>query len=429
MNGLRDYGTGQWLGGDEGCDHTTARSRGDDLREGDKQGASKGRRPNTQQCCACGAVRVDQQLGLEPTIEAYLAALVQVFREVHRVLRDDGTFWCNMGDSYSAGGGYFPDAPSNRNGSKQSTQHGSIKGRNAATLPAKNLLGMPWRLALALQADGWILRSEIIWHKLNPMPESVQDRPSRAHEQVFLFAKQGKYFYDGEAVKEETHETSGWARQRANGVNTWLYNNTPDRIACTGQRIEASTFGTIGTRALRSVLSLASEPFSGSHFATFPTALVRRCLLAGTSAHGVCRACKAPWRRVVESQGTGRVYVAGQCPSDNRSPYGTQHTGAGSGALSVVTRTTGWSPTCTCGAPGDGQSTILDPFVGSGTVPLVARELGHHGVGLDLSMVYLQHIARKRLGLAALAAWEGRPVATPQAVYTDLPLFAEGDQP
>lgn len=141
-------------------------------------------------------------------------------------------------------------------------------------------------MAFALQADGWYLRSDIVWAKPNPMPESVTDRPTKAHEQIFLLTKRGTYFYDSDAIREPSTEASGWAKQRAAGVDTWAYNDNAARIAVTGQRTEASTFGTAGGRNARSVWTIATQPYAEAHFATFPEELPRRCILAGCPEGG-----------------------------------------------------------------------------------------------------------------------------------------------
>jgi len=229
----------------------------------------------------------DGQIGLEETPAAYIDKLVSVFREVHRVLRDDGTVWLNLGDSYAANG----ERQTGRNDTERETpggRGGSFRGgtrkayRVSDQAKAKDLYMIPARVALSLQADGWYLRSDIIWSKPNPMPESVTDRPTSAHEHVFLLTKSARYFYDSEAVKEAASETSGWAKQRAKGVNTWKYNDTEERKAQTGQQIHSSTFGTEGLRNLRNVWEISSQPYPGAHFAVFPPALAERCIKAGS---------------------------------------------------------------------------------------------------------------------------------------------------
>ena len=199
---------------------------------------------------------VDGQIGLESTVEAYVAEMVGVFREVRRVLRDDGVLWLNLGDSYNAArDGWHPG------GGKQATlaRHQGISrsGANVAGLKPKDMIGIPWRVAFALQADGWYLRSDCIWHKPNPMPESVRDRPTKAHEYVFLLTKSERYFWDAEAVKE-----------RASDKTHWTYPQ-PDKAARAGQTTNGTGDSTLraysnGTRNLRTVWTIATKPFSGT---------------------------------------------------------------------------------------------------------------------------------------------------------------------
>jgi site-specific DNA-methyltransferase (cytosine-N4-specific) len=215
------------------------------------------------------------QLGLEPTIAEYVTNMVEVFRLVHELLADDGTLWLNLGDSYTSGGrdSYGTWAPD----SKQAT-HTAIKSSPRAAQPEglkpKDLCGIPWRVAFALQADGWYLRSDVIWAKPNPMPESVTDRPTKAHEYLFLMAKRERYYYDATAIVEEAK---------------YGYSPTPMMFAGVGdartapQRKTGSVeVGDGGTRNRRSVWTIATEPFPDAHFATFPTALVEPCILAGS---------------------------------------------------------------------------------------------------------------------------------------------------
>jgi DNA modification methylase len=220
----------------------------------------------------------DGQLGLEPTPAAYVASLVAVFREVGRVLRDDGTLWLNLGDSYCGGGGYAPDAPSNLAGSKQTTIGGACKTTAATKTPSglkpKDLVGIPWRLAFALQADGWYLRSDIIWNKPNPMPESVTDRPTKSHEYVFLLTKSARYFYDAEAVREEGPTYT----RKAGGYKG--FDKTHIGMNQKGGMADKDTT-TVG-RNCRSVWTITTQPYPDAHFATFPEALPERCIKAGT---------------------------------------------------------------------------------------------------------------------------------------------------
>ena len=217
------------------------------------------------------------QIGLEPTPEAYIAAMVEVFRCVRDVLADDGTLWLNLGDSYGAVGGDTYAGFNKRwngtggAGSKQDATLAGVTDRKIATgLKPKNLLGIPWRVALELQADGWILRQDIIWHKPNPMPESVRDRCTKAHEYIFLLSKSERYYFDSEAMKEPAicDRIRGPALHRdaisTNG-NGGLSRREPQE-----------------TRNRRSVWTVATQPYSGAHFATFPPALIEPCILAGS---------------------------------------------------------------------------------------------------------------------------------------------------
>ena len=215
-------------------------------------------------------------------MDGYVNSLVGVFREVHRVLRDDGTAWLNLGDSFSSGG---RTTHGTRVGIKQSTNRGSNGCADSPRPPQptglkpKDICGIPWRVAFALQADGWYLRSDIIWAKNNPMPESVLDRPTRAHEYMFLLAKSEHYYYDSDAVREEA--VSDTIRSSA------LHRDTVSTNGNGGSAARSPT----GYRNRRTVWTLNSEPFFGAHFATFPTKLVEPCVLAGTSEKGCCPRC------------------------------------------------------------------------------------------------------------------------------------------
>lgn len=240
------------------------------------------------------------QLGLEPTPEQYVENLVAVFREVRRVLRDDGTLWLNLGDSYSGGKTDRGDNDINR----RNTYDGSTaaqretrklkdnpRGKQRAVPPGlkpKDLVGIPWRIAFALQADGWYLRSDIIWHKPNPMPESVADRPTKAHEYLFLLSKSPTYYYDADAIAEAASNDSGWAKQRDRGVNTWAYAPAGGGAGMKAGGTAQSTNGIGGsaensaTRNARSVWTITTKPYPAAHFATFPPELAERCIKAGS---------------------------------------------------------------------------------------------------------------------------------------------------
>ena len=210
------------------------------------------------------------QIGLEATPEAYVARMVEVFREVRRVLREDGTCWVNLGDSYAGGGGFCPTAPSNLAGSKQTTQgskSGGIKPQGA--IKAKDLVGIPWRVAFALQSDGWWLRQDIIWHKPNPMPESVTDRCTKAHEYVFLLAKNERYYYDAKEVAEKAQGPSG------------NYFGSKKQDGTFRQDVGRSCSTEWDVRNRRSVWTITTKPFSGAHFAVMPPDLADLCIRAG----------------------------------------------------------------------------------------------------------------------------------------------------
>lgn len=215
------------------------------------------------------------QIGLEQTPDAYVAELVQVFREVRRVLREDGTLWLNLGDSYN---GYM----ANQRGTGLETSRQCARkyiepgaGLRTACVKNKDLIGIPWRVAFALQADGWYLRQDIIWHKPNPMPESVRDRCTKAHEYVFLLSKSERYYFDSEAMKEPADPKNP---RDSRGIRRTAPGSTDHTGFKDGRHYE--------TRNRRSVWTVATKPYKGAHFATYPPALITPCILAGCPAGG-----------------------------------------------------------------------------------------------------------------------------------------------
>lgn len=276
--GLRDYGTATWIGGDENCDHIQSlNSHGGERADRNQEGYKKS---FGEICGKCGAIREDDQIGLEKTPEEYVQKLVELFREVKRVLKNDGTLWLNLGDSYS-GGGRGCDTP------KQKTNKGTIDMPKSIVpdgCKPKDLIGIPWMVAFALRADGWYLRQDIIWHKPNPMPESVTDRCTKAHEYIFLLSKSQKYYYDAEAIKEKS------VTKTLPGTN---YTNTKDTHGTGGgntgfkKAFEKIKNGEMNNRNKRSVWTVNTKPFKDAHFATFPEKLITDCIKAGCPENGI----------------------------------------------------------------------------------------------------------------------------------------------
>ena len=501
--GLRDYGLGQWQGGDAECGHQVPSRPALDVESGGGlwRAANAEGWPNGT-CGICGAVNTPAGIGLEPTLGEWVEHIVEVMREVKRVLRDDGTCWLNLGDAYAGSWGNYGARKGGQRVRTSATfdrpaydiHTAKPPGATMPDLAPKNLMGQPWRVVFGLQDDGWILRSAIVWHKPNPMPESARDRPTNAYEMVFLLVKSstpqfwthrdgqgtrtrpapayrwidgstameyeseppdysdewitcsecegsgeivieagqvsmfdgvpglvkdcGKckgggqvkrwkrinlwqshdYFYDAEAIRQANTEGSIQRRQyvsnadprrdescQDSGITAWHHRN--DR----GQPMTGAN--------ARNVWTISTQGRSDAHFATFPDALPRRCILAGTSERGVCADCGAPWVRQVEKGYKGGHNVthtphakagAGPSRASNFSRDGMQVDGG------YHTHTLGWQPTCGCGADVI-RATVLDPFVGSGTTVAVAQALGRRGVGLDLNEVYLG-IAAKYIG-------------------------------
>jgi DNA modification methylase len=307
------------------------------------------------------------QLGLEASPEEYVAGMVAVFAEVRRVLADTGTLWLNLGDSYASsppGNVEGVGKSSGLNGANDANgrYRGTLKAGHAtkrstvvAGLKPKDLCGIPWRVAFALQADGWYLRSDIIWSKPNPMPESVRDRPTKAHEYVFLLSKSPRYYFDADSVREPlslaTVEDARYKRAlagetpygAANGKAQGLGGGprvkfAPERNDGNPETMYKHPPSALGRNA-RSVWEIATQPYPEAHFATFPEELPRRCILAG-------------------------------CPEGG---------------------------------------TVLDPFLGSGTTALVARQHGRRSIGIELNPVYARLAARRLQQLSLFATPNVRP--------------------
>ena len=389
---------------------------------------------------------VDGQLGLEPSLGEHIGVMVEVFREVRRVLRKDGTAWLNYGDCYAtspngrsaadtkAAGNddrAFRDKPFStvgpiyaedikargRASGKESAWHGgnaTAQGRICAggLLKPKDLCMVPNRLAIALQEDGWWVRSEIIWAKPNPMPESITDRPTTAHEKIWLLSKSQRYLFDAEAVRETDQ-----GRPSGNGFVR------EHRLSYSG-RGQEDEWQPGGGRNLRNVWNIATAPFPEAHFATFPPALVEPCIKAGTSERGVCGDCGAPWVR--QTVVTDRRVAGGSpaVPFEARGNFRFQqgHSQSDREGLTQSTKaTTGWQPSCACEVAPI-PATVLDPFGGAGTVGLVADRLGRDAVLIELNPDYAE-MARRRIDQDAATRGQG---PEPLMRGDDMPLFAEG---
>jgi len=275
--GLRDYGTGTWIGGDETCSHkrdskysnkTITGHANKDLTVGDAIYKTI--------CPKCGAVRKDLQIGLEETPQEFIDNLVEVFACVWDILADDGTLWVNLGDSYynyRPGKGQALNKQTVSNTNQDLPQTCARRGNKLEGYKEKDLMGMPWRLAFALQDFGWYLRQDIIWHKPNPMPESVKDRCTKSHEYIFLLSKKPQYYFDYLAIQEEAHTTDETNRDR----DSTRLNNTPGRTRMAGLKTNHYEM-----KNKRDVWTVSTKPYAGSHFAVFPTDLIEPCILAGS---------------------------------------------------------------------------------------------------------------------------------------------------
>lgn len=311
------------------------------------------------------------QLGLEKTPQEYVQRLVNVFREIRRVLRDDGTVWLNLGDSYNSGRDGGHPGGKNSGFQKVDSRYQNRSGANAPGLKPKDLVGIPWRLAFALQEDGWYLRSDIIWSKRVVMPSSVKDRPTKSHEYVFLLTKREKYFYDQESIREISLEGSGG-------------------------------------RNKRSVWEINPKPYKGAHFATWPPDLVKPMIQAGTSECGACPQCGSPWKRVVTKGDVDKKHQKA-CGADKSGEYHGEAIKDYQGALAenpsdvkrrilagLRQRSFHWEPTCECKENPTSRSIVLDPFSGSATTGMVALQEGRDYIGIDLNESYLP-LAEARL--------------------------------
>lgn len=399
------------------------------------------------------------QIGLEPSLRVWVDVLVEVFAEVRRVLRPDGTLWLNCGDAYvgtpgSAGRqGEHGELVGRRGGYARQAAAVAAHGRREHGLEPKQRMFLPHRLAIALQDDGWFARDEIVWAKRTPMPESARDRCTMAHEFFHVFSPGPDYFYDQEAIREpvtgDAHprrsdlrvprgwDTSDGAHQDKVGrYRPSLGRGPAFRLTPKGETMDDVLVDMVTTRIKRSVWTLSSEPYKGDHFATFPTALVEPAILAGTSEHGCCAQCGAPWDRIVQKGAPDLAHQI-RCGSDAAGEYhgkATKDFGAARAedASAVKARilagmrertTTGWQPTCSCYGkwskvrvqepnkkrativrvwhapevlPPLVPATVLDPFCGTGTTGVVAVRHGRSFVGVELNLKTVRD-ARRRI--------------------------------
>ena len=322
--GLRDYGTGNWVGGDENCNHIVEHKRINSVcgvgthSKMENENIPVGSTIVRSVCPKCGAVREDMQVGLEETPEEYVERLVGIFREVKRVLTDDGTLWVNIGDTYYGSvGGRGLDYHDGRTDVVQSGNKGFNDMLFAPTLTKKrdDLIGIPWMLAFALRADGWYLRQDIIWHKPNPMPESVKDRCTKCHEYIFLFSKSPRYYFDYESIQEDCVEASEARYRYEFNTGKEQMNFRPNGASNT-QGMKNFT----GKRNKRDVWSVSPAHYKEAHFATFPEELIYPMVVTA-------------------------------CPKDG---------------------------------------VVLDPFMGSGTVGVVAKQNNRKYVGCELNEEYVK---------------------------------------
>ncbi len=407
--GLRDYGTATWQGGREDCDHVAPPlgGMGKETLVGTTANENKTRfQQYRTQCAKCGAIRIDKQIGLEETPELYVTKMVEVFRELRRVLHRRGVCFVNLGDTYID----------------------------------KQLQGIPWRVALGLQGDGWVLRNDVIWKKSNPMPESCQDRFTKAHEYIFMLSKSKGYWFDQDAVREGysrlwDKNTIGKNNMAVTGISgsnmlgrktipncgivntlpnpqgrnrrtvwsapptldpllqhilTKLQSDNPDKL-----REYLADYGD-GASKGGDVFEVSTKPFQGSHFAVFPPKLIEPCILAGCPAR-VCVECGEAWVRVVEREdyqqrGDYRKH-AGDSGHNNPTGKTPGSNTRGMPHRQVLNDT--FKPTCTCNAhhkPG----IVLDPFFGSGTTAHVAIQHGRDWLGIELNPDYIE-LAKDRI--------------------------------
>jgi len=367
----------------------------------------------------------DEQIGLEETPEQFIEKLVDVFREVKRVLHPSGTLWLNIGDSYWGGKGASGQGTpeyQNARGNTLNKGHHQIGGpkktrptdRSHHEIKPKDLIGIPWMLAFALRADGWYLRQDIIWAKPNCMPESVKDRCTKSHEYIFLLSKSKKYFYDSEAIKEPVKQDWG-TRDRTNGK----YHNEG-----TGLQPHSGLEKSYETRNKRSVWNVSPKPYSEAHFAVFPPELIEPCVLAGTSQGGCCSKCLAPYVRttgrpcqqcgeIIPTQGKeckacgfrNTEWMNEREINDQKRGViggGHRHTARKKNMTTATVASNQYLPSCDCEDAEQISCTVLDPFGGSGTTAGVALKHRRNAILCELNDSYVDLMAGRIKAITGL---------------------------
>ena len=361
----------------------------------------------------------EEEIGQEDTVEGYVQKMVEVFREVRRILRPDGTVWLNLGDSYMSAKGCSPPPQTLGKGAADGQPKDFVppNRKDQKGLKDKDLIGIPWRVAFALQADGWYLRQDIVWSKPNPMPESVTDRCTKSHEYIFLLSKKKHYYFDHEVIREPAALTTHARLLRgvsdthknvdgAPGQPPHSMNKPRKNARAFGAKVQegtkrgdvGNTFVDTGKRNKRSVWTITTKPFRGAHFATYPKDLIEPCVLAGTSEHGCCSKCGAPWERQVESTRIARNELPPEDPRYRPNTYKGAYgeiNGKGDAGYNS-TKTLGWAASCKCKDAEIVPCTVFDPFTGSGTTAVVALQHGRNYIGTELNPQYIK-IAESRI--------------------------------
>jgi len=362
------------------------------------------------------------EMGAEPTPEEYIRRLADVFDQVRRVLRPDGTMWVNIGDSRTGSGGAGEWSQRANLRQEQTARafvqrRGNNPNRSVEGLADKQLVGIPWRLALELQRRGWWWRSNIVWHKPNPTPGSAKDRPQDSHEAILLFAPSEHYYYDAEGYREPTTGNTRLC-DNVGGPKTLI---APKGAGNNPSRKKALKHLGLPDRACRDVWEMNVSKFSGEHFAGFPPELPRRCILLGTSAKGCCPACGAPWQRVVQRE---RLLDREPCKTllpmrtvDKHNPSSAQ--GVGHARSGTRTVTLGWTAGCDCNAGDPIPCTVLDPFLGAGTTAIASLQLGRSCVGIELYNKYANMARRRITGIDPLLRGKVEMIGQPADARAD----------